>query len=152
LCDKLLVMAPGGSVAYFGPPDEALTFFGYESWADVFSAFENYRDYDWSGRWRGSQQYHTYAAELDSTAPHQAHTLPRRVARPTNPREWGAQLLTLVRRYLSVIISDRGFIGLMLVLPAVLGIVSVLIPATSGLRYGPAKNHFQNRDAATIML
>ena len=43
-------MAPGGAVAYFGPPDEALTFFGYETWADVFQAFENYRDYDWSGR------------------------------------------------------------------------------------------------------
>ena len=30
LCDKLLVMAPGGAVAYFGPPEEALNFFGYE--------------------------------------------------------------------------------------------------------------------------
>ena len=48
LCDKLLVMAPGGAVAYFGPPEEALNFFGYDSWADVFSAFENYRDYDWA--------------------------------------------------------------------------------------------------------
>ncbi len=35
ICDKLLVMAPGGSVAYFGPPEEALNFFGYETWADV---------------------------------------------------------------------------------------------------------------------
>ncbi len=43
LCDRLLVMAPGGAVAYFGPPEEALTFFGYDTWADVFSAFENYR-------------------------------------------------------------------------------------------------------------
>ncbi|NUS04509.1 MAG: FHA domain-containing protein, partial [Nonomuraea sp.] len=49
LCDKLLVMAPGGAVAYFGPPEEALNFFGYDTWADVFSAFENYRDYDWAG-------------------------------------------------------------------------------------------------------
>ncbi|CAM5353268.1 ABC transporter ATP-binding protein OS=Streptomyces aurantiogriseus OX=66870 GN=GCM10010251_90560 PE=4 SV=1 [Streptomyces aurantiogriseus] len=36
LCDKLLVMAPGGAVAYFGPPEEALNFFGYDTWADVF--------------------------------------------------------------------------------------------------------------------
>ncbi|MCZ9337576.1 AAA family ATPase, partial [Streptomyces sp. TRM76130] len=50
LCDKLLVLAPGGSVAYFGPPEEALNFFGYDTWADVFSAFEAYRDYDWAGR------------------------------------------------------------------------------------------------------
>ncbi|CAM5287225.1 hypothetical protein SVIOM342S_00786 [Streptomyces violaceorubidus] len=61
-CDKLLVMAPGGAVAYFGPPEEALNFFGYGTWADVFSAFENYRDYDWAGRWKGSQHYQMYAA------------------------------------------------------------------------------------------
>jgi ABC-type multidrug transport system ATPase subunit/pSer/pThr/pTyr-binding forkhead associated (FHA) protein len=152
LCDKLLVMAPGGSVAYFGPPDEALTFFGYETWADVFSAFESYRDYDWSGRWRSSQHYQMYAAELDATAPQQAHLIPQQAARPPKPQGWGSQLLTLVRRYLSVIISDKGFIGLMVILPAVLGIVSVLIPADSGLGYGPVKYHLQNKDAGTILL
>ena len=83
LCDKLLVMAPGGAVAYFGPPDEALTFFGYDNWADVFSAFENYRDYDWSGRWRGSQHYQMYAAELDAgrTAGRALHPARRRRVR-----------------------------------------------------------------------
>jgi ABC-type multidrug transport system ATPase subunit/pSer/pThr/pTyr-binding forkhead associated (FHA) protein len=152
LCDKLLVMAPGGSVAYFGPPDEALAFFGYETWADVFSAFENYRDYDWSGRWRGSQHYQTYAAELDSAAPQQAHYIPQQAARPVKAQSWGSQLWTLVRRYLSVIISDKGFIGLMVILPAVLGVVSVLIPADSGLGPGPVRSHFQNKDAGTILM
>jgi ABC-type multidrug transport system ATPase subunit/pSer/pThr/pTyr-binding forkhead associated (FHA) protein len=153
LCDKLLVMAPGGSVAYFGPPDEALNFFGYESWADVFSAFENYRDYDWSGRWRGSQHYRMYAADLDAAAPPQSEWgMPPQQTRPPKPQSWGSQLWTLVRRYLSVIASDKGFIGLMVILPAVLGIVSTVIPADSGLGFGPPKNHLQNRDAGTILL
>ncbi|MDX6354874.1 MAG: transport system ATP-binding/permease protein, partial [Streptomyces sp.] len=152
LCDKLLVMAPGGSVAYFGPPDEALNFFGYETWADVFSAFENYRDYDWSGRWRGSQHYQTYAADLDVAAPQAAPYIPHQVAKPPKPQAWLPQLVTLIRRYLSVIASDRGFIALMFILPAVLGVVSVVIPAQSGLGYGPAKAHFANTDAGTILL
>jgi ABC-type multidrug transport system ATPase subunit len=152
LCDKLLVMAPGGSVAYFGPPDEALTFFGYETWADVFSAFENYRDYDWSGRWHGSQHYQMYAAELDAGAPQVAPSIPHQVAKPPKPTGWAAQLFTLIRRYLSVIASDRGFIGLMFVLPAVLGVVSVVIPAVSGLGPGPLKAHGVNKDAGTILL
>lgn len=152
LCDKLLVMAPGGSVAYFGPPDEALTFFGYETWADVFSAFENYRDYDWSGRWRGSQHYQMYAAELDSAAPQAAPYIPHQVAKPPKPTGWTAQLFTLIRRYLSVISSDRGFIALMFILPAVLGVVSVVIPAASGLGPGPAKANGINKDAGTILL
>ncbi|MEU8584562.1 FHA domain-containing protein [Streptomyces abikoensis] len=149
LCDKLLVMAPGGSVAYFGPPEEALNFFGYETWADVFSAFENYRDYDWAGRWKGSQHYQMYAADIDAVAPQSVHVQPQ-VVRPPVPQSWGSQLWTLMRRYSSVIASDRGFLALMLLLPAVLGGVSTLIPSDYGLG-APAPRHF-NQDAGTIML
>ncbi|MFT2014505.1 FHA domain-containing protein [Streptomyces sp. 796.1] len=149
LCDKLLVMAPGGSVAYFGPPEEALNFFGYETWADVFSAFENYRDYDWAGRWRGSQHYQMYAADIDAVAPQSVHVQPP-PARMQKPQSWASQLWTLMRRYVSVIASDRGFIGLMIVLPAVLGAVSVVIPSDYGLVAGPKGQH--NQDAGTIML
>ncbi|MGW2368608.1 FHA domain-containing protein [Streptomyces sp. NPDC001667] len=149
ICDKLLVMAPGGSVAYFGPPEEALNFFGYDTWADVFSAFENYRDYDWSGRWRGSQHYQMYTADIDAVAPQSVHVQPQMV-RPPKPQSWGSQLWTLMRRYVSVIASDRGFLGLMLVLPAVLGGVSCVIPSDYGLA-SPEKGHF-NQDAGTIIL
>ncbi|WP_455771705.1 FHA domain-containing protein [Streptomyces virginiae] len=151
LCDKLLVMAPGGSVAYFGPPDEALNFFGYSTWADVFSAFENYRDYDWAGRWKGSQHYQLYAAELDAVAPQPVVMPPAQQMRPTKPQGWGSQLWTLIRRYVSVIASDKGFMGLMLILPAVLGVVSTVIPATFGLAPPTPPSRF-NGDAGTIML
>ncbi|MFJ4779692.1 FHA domain-containing protein [Streptomyces sp. NPDC088762] len=150
LCDKLLVMAPGGSVAYFGPPDEALNFFGYTTWADVFSAFENYRDYDWAGRWKGSQHYQLYAADLDSVAP-QAVAVPSQQMMPPKAQGWGSQLWTLIRRYVSVIASDVGFLALMVLLPAVLGVVSTVIPAKFGLAPPVAPSRF-NGDAGTIML
>ncbi len=151
LCDKLLVMAPGGAVAYFGPPEEALNFFGYDTWADVFSAFENYRDYDWAGRWKGSQHYQMYAADIDAVAPQSIQMAPPAAVKPPKPQPWGAQLITLIRRYVSVIASDKGFMGLMVILPAVLGIVSVVIPAEFGL--GPPKPPSKfNADAGTIML
>ncbi|MBZ3902777.1 ABC transporter ATP-binding protein/permease [Streptomyces griseiscabiei] len=127
ICDKLLVMAPGGSVAYFGPPEEALNFFGYDTWADVFSAFENYRDYDWAGRWKGSQHYQMYAADIDAVAPQSVHMPPPQSMRPPKPQGWFSQLATLVRRYVSVIVSDKGFLALTVILPAVLGAVSLLI-------------------------
>lgn len=151
LCDKLLVMAPGGSVAYFGPPEEALNFFGYSTWADVFSAFENYRDYDWAGRWRGSQHYQMYAADIDAVAAQQVHMPPAQQMRPPKPQSWGSQLWTLIRRYSSVIASDKGFLGLMVILPAVLGVVSVVIPAKFGLAPPTPPSRF-NGDAGTIML
>ncbi|WP_407553811.1 FHA domain-containing protein [Streptomyces sp. Pv4-95] len=151
ICDKLLVMAPGGGVAYFGPPEEALNFFQYDTWADVFSAFENYRDYDWMGRWRGSPHYQMYAADIDAVAP-QSVTIQPPPARMQKSQSWGSQLWTLMRRYVSVLASDRGFLGLMVILPAVLGVVSILIPSDYGLGYGPLNKNRTNRDASTIML
>ncbi len=157
LCDKLLVMAPGGSVAYFGPPEEALNFFGYDSWADVFSAFENYRDYDWAGRWKGSQHYQMYAADIDAVAPQSVPMPPPQAMKPPKPQGWGSQLLTLIRRYVAVIASDKGFLALTVILPAVLGAVSLLIDHNHGLLVNKAVNpktglHIPNGTATTVLL
>ncbi|MEV4338692.1 FHA domain-containing protein [Streptomyces sp. NPDC049590] len=156
LCDKLLVMAPGGAVAYFGPPEEALNFFGYDSWADVFSAFENYRDYDWAGRWKGSQHYQMYAAEIDSVAPQTGPIPLPQALRPPKPQSWASQLMTLIRRYVAVIASDKGFLALTVLLPAVIGAVSLLIQHDRGLLPNPVnpKTHLPspNGTATTVLL
>ncbi|MFF4793769.1 FHA domain-containing protein [Streptomyces sp. NPDC001276] len=157
LCDKLLVMAPGGAVAYFGPPEEALNFFGYDTWADVFSAFENYRDYDWAGRWKGSQHYQMYAADIDAVEPQAVHMPPPQAIRPPKPQGWGSQLMTLIRRYVSVIASDKGFLALSLILPAVLGVVSLLIDHNRGLLVNEQINRttglpVPNGTATTVLL
>ncbi len=154
-CDKLLVMAPGGSVAYFGPPEEALNFFGYDTWADVFSAFENYRDYDWAGRWKGSQHYQIYAADIDAVAAQSVHMPPAQAMRPPKPQGWLSQFSTLVRRYVSVIASDKGFLALMVILPAVLGAVSLLIDSGESLLPNPANaqgTRIPNGTATTVLL
>ncbi|WP_395572725.1 FHA domain-containing protein [Streptomyces sp. BK79] len=155
ICDKLLVMAPGGSVAYFGPPEEALNFFGYDTWADVFSAFENYRDYDWAGRWKGSQHYQMYAADIDAVAPQAVQMPAMQGMKPPKPQGWMSQFVTLVRRYVSVIVSDKGFLALMVILPAVLGAVSLLIDADKGLLPNPpnaAGRIIPNGTATTVLL
>ncbi|MEU9881408.1 ABC transporter ATP-binding protein/permease [Streptomyces phaeochromogenes] len=156
ICDKLLVMAPGGSVAYFGPPEEALNFFGYDTWADVFSAFENYRDYDWAGRWKGSQHYQMYAADIDAVAPQSVDMPSAQSMRPPKPQGWGSQLMTLIRRYTSVIASDKGFLALTVILPAVLGAVSLLIEPDKTLlvnkQLGPNGLPIPNSTAATVLL
>lgn len=156
ICDKLLVMAPGGAVAYFGPPEEALNFFGYDTWADVFSAFENYRDYDWAGRWKGSQHYQMYAADIDAVAPQSVQMPPMQAMKPPKPQGWMSQFITLVRRYTSVIASDKGFLALMVILPAVLGAVSLLIDSGNSLLPNPANPKtgriIPNGTATTVLL
>ena len=40
-CDRLLILAPGGRMAFYGPPGEALGYFGLPDWAELFQAFDN---------------------------------------------------------------------------------------------------------------
>ncbi|MET8452151.1 ATP-binding cassette domain-containing protein [Streptomyces sp. NPDC005209] len=149
LCDKVLVMAPGGSLAYDGPPDEALEFLGHATWADVFSAFVQCPDHDWSREWRDSQQHDASATASQQTHTQAATSCPSPDRAPTPPR-WTAQLSTLIRRHLAVMASDRGFVGLLAVLPVVLGLAGTVIPADYGLRRRPDGS--PNVEAGTILV
>ncbi|MFD0310317.1 FHA domain-containing protein [Streptomyces sp. NPDC127119] len=122
VCDRLLVLAPGGKVAYYGPPDETLAFFGYEQWPEAFEAFERDRERDWAGDYRVSAQYRRYI--VDSTAQPrlpQAAPAPGGVVRPPKAQSWGSQLGTLVRRYAAALGADRTFLAIMIALPFVMG-------------------------------
>ena len=92
ICDKLLVMARAArsptSVRRRRPSTSSAT----STWADVFSAFENYRDYDWAGRWKGSQHYQMYAADIDAVAPQSANATPPQAMKPPKPQGWFSQL------------------------------------------------------------
>ncbi|MEW2573832.1 FHA domain-containing protein [Streptomyces sp. NPDC047070] len=122
VCDRLLVLAPGGKVAYYGPPDETLAFFGYEQWPEAFEAFERDRERDWAGDYRVSAQYRRYI--VDSTAqPRLPQAAPASggVARPPKAQSWRSQLGTLVRRYAAALGADRTFLAIMIALPFVMG-------------------------------
>ncbi|WP_405495766.1 FHA domain-containing protein [Streptomyces sp. NBC_00096] len=122
VCDRLLVLAPGGRVAFYGPPGEALGFFGYEQWPEAFEAFENERDRDWAGEHLASPQHRRYVAigrlPLAGEADRAAGVAPRP---PPKAQSWGSQLSTLIRRYAAVLSADRTFLIIMVALPFVMG-------------------------------
>ncbi|MGW0212290.1 FHA domain-containing protein [Streptomyces sp. NPDC003233] len=120
VCDRLLVLAPGGKVAYYGPPDDALAFFGFEQWPEAFEAFDRDPDRDWAREYRESPFHRHYVAEA-TTQPHHPGPAPVSPAPPPRPRGWGAQLGTLIRRYAAVLASDRTFLLVMIALPFVMG-------------------------------
>ncbi|MGP4046064.1 FHA domain-containing protein [Streptomyces sp. 2A115] len=122
VCDRLLVLAPGGRVAYYGPPEETLDFFGYRQWPEAFEAFERDHDRDWAGQYRESLHHRQYI--VNSTAqPHLPQAAPATgtVARPPKAQSWGSQLNTLVRRYAAALGADRTFLAIMIALPFVMG-------------------------------
>ena len=68
-CDRLLVLVPGGRIAYYGPPEEGLTYFGQSRWAEVFQAFERYPDRDWAAEYAASPAYQQYVLGQQPQAP-----------------------------------------------------------------------------------
>ncbi|WP_326813721.1 FHA domain-containing protein [Streptomyces sp. NBC_01763] len=120
VCDRLLVLAPGGKTAYYGPPDDALPFLGFEQWPEAFEAFENDRDRNWSAEYRASPFHRQYIA--NSTAqPRLPHAAVAPVSPPPKTRSGGAQLRTLCRRYAAALSADRTFLAIMIALPFVMG-------------------------------
>ncbi|WP_411070199.1 FHA domain-containing protein [Streptomyces sp. cmx-4-25] len=124
VCDRLLVLAPGGRVAYYGPPSEALAFFGFTEWPEAFEAFERERDRDWAGGYRSSRfqrRYITDATARPDLPPGGNAPADEVPAPPPKAQSWGSQLRTLVRRYAAALSADRTFIVIMVALPFVMG-------------------------------
>jgi ABC transport system ATP-binding/permease protein len=132
VCDRLLVLVPGGKVAYFGPPADGLRHFGMPGWAQVFRAFEAEPDRDWAGEYRRSAfcaQYVTAAGQADRSAAAGVRAVPP----PPRSRNRLAQLSTLARRYLAVIAADRNYVAVLALLPIILGGLIRAVPDPGGL-------------------
>ncbi|WP_051712505.1 FHA domain-containing protein [Spirillospora albida] len=137
-CDRLLVLVPGGRLAYYGPPAEGLAHFGKRTWAEVFQAFDREPDRDWAAEFRASPRFAKYVTSglYGEGGPTDA----RPPAPPPRRQSRLAQLGTLCRRYLSVIASDRSYLVLLGVMPLILGGLIAAIPAPKGLVAAPGGN------------
>ncbi|MGH3980724.1 MAG: ATP-binding cassette domain-containing protein [Pseudonocardiaceae bacterium] len=140
LCDRLLVLGRGGQLAFFGPPDEALSYFGQRDIAEIFLLLDEESDVDWGARFRASPHYQRYV-----TAPSQRGHSPGQDRVPARkpgvgPRQQSPlrQFTILCQRYLAVIAADRQFAVLLFVLPVLLSLLTLVVPGSSGLSVSAA--------------
>jgi ABC transport system ATP-binding/permease protein len=145
LCDRLLVLVPGGKIAFFGPPADGLRHFGKADWAEVFQMFEAQPGRDWAAEFRASPFHHRYiTSELDHGAAPSGAT--RELTPAPRSRNGFGHLRTMCRRYMAVIASDRLYLGVLAGLPIGLGLLVRVIPSPHGL-IGP-----DNPDATSLLL
>ena len=148
-CDRLLVLVPGGRIAYYGPPEEGLAYFGQARWAEVFQAFERYPDRDWAAEYAASPAYAQYV--LGRPKPQAQAGAPEAPAAPPPQQRGGfRQMTTLTRRYVRVIASDRGYLIFMGLLPVVLGTLINFVGTSQGLTGPPHTN--QSAEEVLLML
>ena len=118
-CDRVLVLMPGGKMAFYGPSEEGLRYFEKTRWVEVYRAFRNEPERDWAGDFRRSSCYQKYVAKgLTGRAPESGRSI---VKPPSAPRTRLAQLAILCRRYAALISADRSFLAWTLALPILLG-------------------------------
>lgn len=130
LCDRLLILAPGGRLAYFGPPQQALNYFGCNDFADLFNLLEHDTTTDWTGRYVASPIHGAL------TGPHAALKAPaaaKPAAKAVAQQSAFAQFATLCRRYLAVIAADRQYAVTLLILPLLLSLFAHAVPGEAGL-------------------
>ncbi len=137
-CDRLLVLVPGGRLAYYGPPDEGFAHFGKKTWAEVFQAFDREPGRDWAAEFRDSPRHARYVAGVSNGTPRPA------AAKAPEPPPQGSpgwrSSVRCRRRYLAVIASDRSYLVLLGVMPLILGGLTAAIPAAKGFTGAPGTN------------
>jgi ABC-type multidrug transport system ATPase subunit len=134
-CDRLIVLQPGGKMAYFGPPADGLRFFGRNNWPDVFQAFADEPDRDFAAEYRQSPEFVKYVA-----TPISVRLMRIGADRPESkeahrPKQRGMlnQMFTMARRYRRVMLADRVHVLTTVLLPILLGILVRVTPNAYGL-------------------
>ncbi len=136
VCDQVLLLAPGGKTAFYGPPNQIGPTMGTTNWADIFSSVAG--DPDAANR--------RFLAQHGPPPPQPAAQKPADLGQPTRTSLLH-QLSTIGRRQVRLTVSDRGYFAFLMLLPFIMGVLSLSVPGDVGfgvpvpaIQGGPAPN------------
>lgn len=121
LVDHLLVMVPGGRVAYFGPPEQACSFFDVGSPDQIFDRLEDHTPIEWAQRFKESPDYRSFVATRTHLLAQPAAAAPE--AELTERAGRWQQFKTLSARYLRTKLRDRAGLAVLAVQPPILALL-----------------------------
>ncbi|HEX3641277.1 MAG TPA: ABC transporter ATP-binding protein, partial [Ktedonobacteraceae bacterium] len=139
-CDYVCFLAQGGRLAYFGPPNQAKTFFAKIDFAEIYSSLEPSKDHpdmpqQAEARFLASADYQRYVTgplregqvqqnqKQDKIAAQTKRGRTRKRVKRGNP--W-SQFLLLSMRYLELLKNDRGNLLILLLQAPIIAIILVL--------------------------
>jgi ABC-type multidrug transport system ATPase subunit len=148
-CDFICFLAQGGRLAFFGPPNEAKTYFDTDDFAEIYSSLEPTEDNpnipaEAETRFKASPLYQKYIVEalaqgtqrgvtslvgarpagLGSSAHKQQPMRASTSVKRGNP--W-RQFLLLSMRYIELIKNDVGYLLILLLQAPLIGLILLLI-------------------------
>jgi ABC-type multidrug transport system ATPase subunit len=121
LCDQVLLMAPGGKIAFCGPPDQIESAMGTTNWAHIFTKVG--ADPDEANR--------RFLAQARPPLPVAEAAKAADLGAPA-PTDALRQFVTIARRQVRLVVSDRAYFIFLAVLPLVMGALSLTVPTAPG--------------------
>jgi ABC-type multidrug transport system ATPase subunit len=137
LCDMVAFLAKGGHMAYFGPPDEALRYFGVDDFDAIYVKVDTENSpQEWADKYRASPQYQKYVVKrlqdkygVLPELPATGKAAKSAVRKDTARRQGGArpnalrQFGVLTQRYLNIMTRDRVGLLLLFLIAPLLGLI-----------------------------
>ncbi len=122
MCDQVLLLAPGGKTSFCGPPSQVEQEMGTSDWAEIFAYVADQPD----------------AAHTRYLQRHRRSQAPPPAQRPPGPpipvphTSFPRQASTIARRQVRLVFADVGYLVFLVLLPVVLGLLTLVIPGSSG--------------------
>jgi ABC-type multidrug transport system ATPase subunit len=133
LFDKVAILAPGGRLAYFGPPDKAKAYFGIEKFTLLYERLEEKPAEEWKREYQDSTLCAEYLAQAKGDRATSTSER-RRTAAPAPPSSSVGQLTTLIRRFTAILGADKQHLAVLaaqpLLIAALICLVSRGLPLT----------------------
>ena len=125
MCDQVLLLAPGGKVAFYGPPGEIESAMGTTDWADIFTTVSADPD--------AARRKFLERSELPVSPPAQRVVTeePAPPGKPVHTSLW-RQFSTIARRQLRLLVADHGYLLLLVLLPFIVGLLPLTVAGHAG--------------------
>ncbi|EGD56191.1 FHA domain-containing protein [Gordonia neofelifaecis] len=138
LCDQVLLLAPGGKTSFCGAPGDVASEMGTSDWAEIFGYVADQPDQAWA-QYRGRHPQQTPPPQAPPPGP------------PVTPVKMGLlrQTGTVARRQFRLVWADKGYLVVLLVMPIVLGLLTLVIPGDKGFSRAvmpPTNNYVPPKD------
>ena len=130
VCDYVCFLAAGGRLAFFGPPEEAKTFFHKSDFAEIYGELDTKDASEKAAtRFRNSPEYQQYILQPLMSGP-AGPTRQLAALAPIKPAKQGdpwKQFFILSRRYIQLLINDTGNLLILLLQAPIIALILVLI-------------------------
>jgi ABC transport system ATP-binding/permease protein len=137
-CDYICFLARGGRLAYFGPPNEAKTYFGKTDFAEIYSALEPTEENpnipaEAETRFKASPEYQRYVvAPLQQGPAGRPAALAQQASEVVLPKRgdpW-RQFRLLSERYINLLWNDKGNLLILLLQAPIIAVILYLMTAS----------------------